>query len=39
MSVYCSTSIGIECSNTGVQSNKCRLQGCAKYAFIKLPQY
>ena len=39
VSVLCETSIGIEYPNNGTQFNKCELQGCAKYAFIKLPRY
>ena len=28
--------IGIRCLNDGVQFNECLLQGCAKYALIKI---
>ena len=33
------TSTVIRCPSKGVQFNNCRLQGCAKFALIKLPQY
>ena len=36
VSVLYDANIGNECSNNHAQLNKCGLQECAKYAFIKL---
>ena len=39
VSVLRNSSIEIGCPNNGAQFGKCGLQGCAKYALIKMLQY